>query len=608
MKIKLSDYVAFYLVDRGISHCFTVTGGGAMYLNDAFGHKEGLTCIYNHHEQASAIAAEAYARVNNELALVCVTTGPGGTNALTGVVGAYLDSIPMLVISGQVRYDTTARYQNQFTKCHPLRSVGDQEFDITPAVKTMTKYAVMLEDPNQIKYVLKKALYLATHGRPGPCWIDIPVNFQSAIIETDDLVDYDESEDEVIYEVKDQNIDEVISLLKEAKRPVLYVGNGVRIAGAVQAFKELLKKIDIPVCTYWEGIDLIETDHPLYVGRAGNMGDRPGNFAVQNADLILAIGNRLSIRNVSYRYETWAREAKVIMVDIDEAELLKKTVHVDMPIHTDAKLFIERLNERIKTPIDNHSDWLKQCALWKEKYPVVLSKHYEDSVANVYACYDMFSRKLPKGSMTISSNGSCCVMGHQSWFIKEDDRFLMNNAIASMGYGLPAAIGACVANDRKQVICLEGDGSIMMNLQELQTIVTNNLPIKILLINNNGYHSIRQTQTNVFPTHTKVGIGPESNDLSFPDYRKLSRAFGIPYYYAHTNDEFKRRIARFLKVPCFALFELFVSPTQNFEPKNSAKVLPNGQIYSPPLEDLEPFLPKEELEENMYIPLLEEEV
>ena len=616
MKQRIADYIADFLVERGITDCFTVVGGGAMHLNDALGHKDGLHSTYNHHEQASAIAAEAYARLNNKMAVLCVTTGPGGTNAITGVVGGWLDSIPMFVLSGQVRYDTTARYNEQFTEGYKLRSVGDQEFDITKSVSCMCKYAVMLEDPNKIRFVLEKAFHLATTGRPGPVWIDVPVNYQGMVIETEGLESYDGSDEQkkddllLPEKVSLNTVETVIEKIKNAKRPVLYAGNGIRLSGGFEDFRIAVEKLGIPVCTYWDAIDLIETEHPLYVGRGGNMGDRPGNFAVQNADLVLAVGNRLPIRVVGYNWKTWAREAEVIMVDIDPAELRKPTIHVEMPVHADAKNFFEQVNKLLadeKEPAFKGNDWIKICQDWKKNYPACLQRHKDenDGFANAYAAFDYISSNLPENTLTVTSNGTCCVVGHQTWFIKKGSRFFNNNAIASMGYGLPASIGACIANNRKTTICLEGDGSIMMNLQELQTVVTNKLPIKIILINNQGYHSIRQTQTNLFSNHCKVGIGPESNDLSFPDYKKISNAFDIPYFEAHSNAEVEKSFDEMMRKDGFAIFEIFVSTEQFFEPKNSARRLEDGTIVSAPLEDLSPFLPREELAKNLYIKPIE---
>lgn len=611
MKIRLADYVADFLVEHGVTDAFSVVGGGAMHLNDALGHKDGLKVTYNHHEQACAIAAEAYARLDNKIAAVCVTTGPGGTNALTGVVGGWLDSIPMFIISGQVRYDTTARYALQYTET-PLRAMGDQEYDIVKSVEPMTKYATMIEDPKQIRYALEKAWHLATTGRPGPVWIDIPVNFQGGYIETEELDGYDPSEDDALLPppVDESIIEKVLEKIASAKRPVLHAGYGIRLSGGYEAFRRVADKLNIPVVTYWNAIDLIEDEHPLYVGRAGNMGDRPGNWAIQNADLVVAIGTRISIRQVGYNWKTWARAAEVIMVDIDQAELKKPTLHVEMPVWADAKDFLEKMDKAIdKTPVHAGGEWLAACQSWKKNYPVVQPKQWEEngSTANVYAFVKYMSSRLPENSLTAVSNGACCVVGHQTYEIKKGSRFANNSAIASMGYGLPAAIGTCIGGNRRETICLEGDGSIMMNLQELQTILTNKLPIKIFLINNSGYHSIRITQSNLFSEHSKIGIGEESGDLSFPDFKKLSEAFGYPYYSARSNKEMKEVVDQVLSLDGPVFCEIFTDTEQRWEPKSSTKRLEDGTLVSPPLEDLAPFLPREELKEIMFIPLMEEQ-
>ena len=610
MKIRLADYVADFLVQHGVTDAFSVVGGGAMHLNDALGHKKGLRVTYNHHEQACAIAAEAYARLDNKIAAVCVTTGPGGTNALTGVVGGWLDSIPMFIISGQVRYDTTARYALQYTET-PLRAMGDQEYDIVKSVEPMTKYATMIEDPKQIRYALEKAWHLATTGRPGPVWIDIPVNFQGGYIETDELEGYNPSEDDSLLppSVDELVIDKVLEKIAKAKRPVLHAGYGIRLSGGYDAFRRVADKLNIPVVTYWNAIDLIEDEHPLYVGRAGNMGDRPGNWAIQNADLVVAIGTRISIRQVGYNWKTWAREAEVIMVDVDQAELKKPTLHVDMPIWADAKDFLEKMDKAITdTPIYFGEEWLTACQRWKKNYPVVQPRQWEENgtTANVYAFVKYMSSRLPENSLTAVSNGACCVVGHPAYEIKKGSRFANNSAIASMGYGLPAAIGTCIGGNRMQTICLEGDGSIMMNLQELQTILTNKLPIKIFMINNSGYHSIRITQSNLFSEHSKVGIGEESGDLSFPDFKKISEAFGYPYYSACSNKEMKEVVDKVLSLDGPVFCEIFTDTEQRWEPKSSTKRLEDGTLVSPPLEDLAPFLPREELKEIMFIPLMED--
>lgn len=583
-----------------------------MHLNDALGHKEGLQVTYNHHEQACAIAAEAYARLDNKIAAVCVTTGPGGTNALTGVLGGWLDSIPMFIISGQVRYDTTARYAMQFTDGMPLRAMGDQEYDIVKSVEPMTKYAVMIEDPKQIRYALEKGWHLATTGRPGPVWIDIPVNYQGSYIETDHLEGYDPTEDDSKLPpgVDDEVVSAVLEKIRKAKRPVFHAGYGIRLSGGYEAFRSAAEKLNIPIVTYWNAVDLIEDENPLYCGRAGNMGDRPGNWAIQNADLILAVGTRISIRQVGYNWKTWARAAEVIMVDIDQAEMKKPTLHVEMPVWADAKDFLQKLDKAAETsaPVYRGEEWLETCQRWKQEYPAVVPGQWEENgeTANVYAFVRHLSSQLPENSLTAVSNGACCVVGNQAYVIKKGSRMANNSAVASMGYGLPAAIGTCIGGGCRNTICLEGDGSIMMNLQELQTVLTNQLPIKLFLINNNGYHSIRITQSNLFREHCKIGIGPESNDLSFPEFKKIAEAFGFPYYSAHSNAEMKRVVDEVLKQEGPVFCEIFTDTEQVWEPKSSTKRLPDGTLVSPPLEDLAPFLPREELRKNMFIPLMDE--
>lgn len=604
MKIKVAEYVSSFLVEHGIDTAFTVTGGGAMHLNDALGHQKGLKCVYNHHEQACAIAAESYARIENKIAAVCVTTGPGGTNAITGVVGGWLDSIPMLVISGQVRYDTTARSTGL-----NIRAMGDQEFDICKAVDSMTKYCEMVTDKNKIRYCLEKAFKLAHSGRPGPCWLDIPLNIQGSYVDTDELYPYDGSEDEVLPPKPDKSVYiDIIEKIKKAERPVINAGNGIRLSGGFEKFRVLADKLNIPVVTGWDSIDIMEDEHPLYTGRAGIMGDRAGNFAVQNSDLLLSIGSRLSIRQVGYSWTTWAREAYKIVVDVDSEELKKPTVNPDMPVWADAEDFIEGMLDALdEDKLFKGEDWLRQCNLWKTKYPVVLPKHFEESyAANVYAFIKKLSDAAKENQVTVVGNGSACVVGSHAYVMKKGSRFIINSAIASMGYDLPAAIGACYADNLNEIILVTGDGSIQMNIQELQTIITNNLPIKIFMINNAGYHSIRQTQTNMFNAQF-VGIGPDSGDLTFPDMSKLAPAYGYPYFKAEKNSELDKAIADTLKTKGPAFCEIVVTTEQLFEPKSATKKLPDGTLVSPPLEDLAPFLSEEELKENMYIPIIKKD-
>ena len=605
MKIRVADYIAEFLVQNGITDVFSVTGGGAMHLNDALGHKEELTCTYNHHEQACAIAAECYARVENRIAAVCVTTGPGGINALNGVAGGYLDSIPMLVLSGQVRYDTTVRSTGL-----SLRALGDQEFDITKAVACMTKYCEMVVDPKQIRYCLEKALYIAQHGRPGPCWLDIPLNVQSSYVETDELKGYDHLEyDRTLpLPVADDLVDTILDKIRQAKRPVLYAGNGIRLSGGYETFRRVVEKLHIPVVNCWDSIDAIEDDHPLYAGRGGIMGDRPGNFAVQNSDLLFSIGSRLSIRQVGYNHASWARAAYTIVNDIDGEELKKPTVRIDLPVHADARDLLDLIDEKIKRdePLFHGEDWIAQCQAWRKKYPVVQPKHaLPQAKANVYYFIDKLSKSLPEDYITVVGNGSACVVGSHGYTIKRGQRFLINSAIASMGYDLPAAIGACIASGREELVCITGDGSLQMNLQELQTIIHHKLPVKLYVINNSGYHSIRQTQKNFFG-EPLVGIGADSGDLSFPDLSKLADAYGFPYFSCGSNEELDQTIRQVAGCEGPVICEVFVTTDQQFEPKAASKRLEDGSMVSAPLEDLAPFLPREELKENMYIPLWDE--
>ena len=648
MKIKVSNYIAGKLVEAGINQVFTVTGGGAMHLNDALGHQEGLRCLYQHHEQACAIAAEAYARIHNKIGALCVTTGPGGTNAITGVVGGWLDSIPMLILSGQVRYDTTARWSGV-----GIRAMGDQEFDIVKSIDCMTKYSEMVIDPLRIRYCLEKAIYLSYSGRPGPTWLDIPLDVQGAYVDTDDLVGFDAADYEAggtgwaeaepahaIPEdyagkgehrqvlpkpVSKELAREIIEKIRNAKRPILYAGNGIRIAGAFDAFMEVADGLGIPAVVGWNANDCMYDDCPWYVGRPGNMGDRPGNLAVQNSDLVFSVGSRLSIRQVGYNYKTWAREAYVIMNDIDPEELKKPSVHVDMPVQADAKELMETMaavlrEEYDKKPVFDGGEglpgmtWSETCRMYREKYPTIRKEQLKPDPtreANVYAVVEALSSRLSEDQITVVGNGSACVVGGHAYIMKKGQRFLSNSAIASMGYDLPAAIGACMAAhdpefegdgySQHDIILLTGEGSIQMNLQELQTIIHHKMPIKIFLINNGGYHSIRQTQRNFFG-EPLVGIGADSHDLSFPDMGKLAPAYGYPYVAAYHNEELPDAVEKTLAMEGPAICELFVTTDQNFEPKSSAKRLPDGTLVSPPLEDLSPFLPDEEMDKLMIIP------
>ncbi len=643
MKKKVSNYISEKLVEAGIRDVFMITGGGAMHLDDALGHQEGLCCLYNHHEQACAMAAEAYARIHNRIAAVCVTTGPGGINAMNGVAGGYMDSIPMLVLSGQVRYDTMARS----TGLH-LRAMGDQEFDITRSVANMTKYCEMIIDPMRIRYCLEKALYLAYAGRPGPVWLDIPLNVQAAVVETEELIGFDRADYEAggtgwaacsAAEIPEDTAGRgeyraalppkvtwetaraVIEKVRTSERPVINAGNGIRIGAAHEVFLRVAGKLGIPVVTGADSIDCIYDDHPLYIGKGGNVGDRPGNFAIQNSDLVLSLGSRLSFRQVGYRFTTWARAAYVIVNDIDAEELKKPTLHVDMPLHADVRDLLTVMEQvldaegtdRGAAPIaepfrTTQEKWLSLCQGWKRDYPVVLPRHLQGGTktqANVYAFAREMSLRLQENQIVVVGNGSANVVCGHGNVVKKGQRFISNSGIASMGYGLPAAIGACVADHSQDIILITGDGSIQMNLQELETVISHRMPIKIFVINNGGYHSIRQTQKNFFG-EPLVGVGTDSGDLSFPSMEKLAWAYGFPYVSIHNNAEIGEKTEQLLAMEGPAICEVFVTLDQNFEPKSASKRLPDGTMVSPPLEDLAPFLPDEEMDRIMLIPRIRE--
>ena len=527
-----------------------------------------------------------------------------------------------------------------------IRALGDQEFDICKSVAAMTKYCEMVTDPLRIRYCLEKALYLAESGRPGPTWLDIPLDVQGAFVETDELPGFAPEnyeadgdgfaaasahkipEDEagkgeyraaLPKKVTRELAAEIIDRIAAAKRPVFNAGNGIRIANAHAEFLAVARKLGIPVVVGWDSEDCLPSDDPLYAGRPGNFGDRPGNFAVQNADLVFSVGSRLSVRQVGFQSKAWAREAFTIVNDIDAEELKKPTIHVSLPVHADAKDLLTVMNELLderQTPIFGGGEglrgmsWSETCKYWVERYPVVQEKHLAvpaSRPANVYALIRKLGDAVPENTITVVGNGSACVVGGHAYRIKKGQRFISNSAIASMGYDLPAAIGAAKANEDREryerdIVLLTGDGSIMMNLQELQTISGAKMPIKIFLINNDGYHSIRQTERNFFGDQKLVGIGSDSGDLSFPSFEKIAAAFELPYVATRNNDEIDAALQKTLAAEGPILCEVFVDTDQNFEPKSGGKRLPDGTMVSPPLEELTPFLSEEELDENMIVP------
>lgn len=601
--MKLSNFVADYLAKADLTDVFMLTGGGAMHLNDSFGKHPQLKTTFMHHEQACAMAAESYARLTQKPAILNITTGPGGINALNGVFGAWTDSIPMIVVSGQVRYDTTI----EGAGIPHLRQMGDQECDIVNMVKGITKYAVMIKDPNDIKYHLEKAVFLATHGRPGPVWLDIPMNVQGTNIDENNLRHWDtRKECDVIPEITSMQINTIIEKIKSAERPVILVGGGIRISGSYDNFIKLLDQLKIPVVSAWNAHDALFDAHPNYVGRPGSIGDRAGNFAVQNADLVLILGSRLNIRQISYNWQSFARAAYKIMVDIDAAELKKPSLKIDLPVHANVKKVIQSLSEALNNYTIEKKEWLAWCQLRREKFPVVLPEYWENKEkVNPYCFMQTLSMALPSDQIVVTGDGTACVTSFQAFVIKEKTRLYTNSGSASMGYDIPAAIGACVASGGKKIICLAGDGSAMQNIQELATIAFKKYPVKIFLLNNQGYHSIRQTQQNFFG-QPYVGVGEDSG-LGFPNFENLAKGFGIAYTRCENHADMNAAIQKSMADDQPHICEVMLTLEQQFAPKASSKRLSDGRMVTKPLEDMAPFLSRAEMEENMIVEMMVEE-
>ncbi|MDE7179355.1 MAG: thiamine pyrophosphate-binding protein [Lachnospiraceae bacterium] len=602
MKIKVAKYISEFFVSKGVTDMFMITGGAAMHLNDAFGHQDGLKITYNHHEQACTIAAEGYTRETGKIAPVCVTGGPGGTNAITGVFGAYVDSIPMFVVTGQAKRETTI-----WSTGLPLRQLGDQEVQITDAVRTMTKYAKMITDPRSIRKEMEKAWFLMLNGRQGPVWLDIPGDVASAMVETDDLEAFDQqayidenwasfNQENPVYDKKDTEY--LLDRVSKAKRPVILAGTAIRHANQQDKFINSVEKLGIPVVTAWDAHDIIWDEHPLYCGRPGTVGTRAGNFIIQNADLLIVLGCRMNIRMIGYNFGDFGKNAYKIVVDIDDAELHKPTVHVDYPIHADLRDVLEDINKSDYQRNEEHQEWVDWCRNLNKKYPATLPEYYNDENGlNPYVFMTEFFKELNEDESIVCGNGSACVVTFQAAMIKRKQRLYTNSGCAAMGYGFPAAVGACVARPEKRIICIDGDGSFMMNIQELQTVVFNKLNMKIFLLNNNGYHSIRQTQTNLFKGQPYVGIGG-GYGLSIPDFSKVIPAFDIPYYRIDSLENIHDKMNEVLNTEGPVFCEVFVDWHQEFAPKSSSKVLPSGKIVSAAVDDMAPFLDREEYEGN----------
>ena len=595
--IRVADYIAQRLAEMGLDQVFMITGGGAMHLNDAFGRTKALNTLHCHHEQACTMAADAYFRLAGKPAVVNVTTGPGGTNAITGVFGAYTDSIGMVVISGQVKWETLVPSTGM-----ALRQLGDQEVDIVAMVKSVTKMAELVTDPQMVRYQLEKAVHLAVSGRPGPVWLDVPMNIQGTMIDPSTLVGYKPTPVDHLTDrgALGQLCDQLITKLKSAKRPVIMVGGGVRISGAYDQFIQLLDRLQIPVVTCWNAHDVIWNAHPLYAGRPSTVGDRPGNFAVQNSDLVLVLGSRLNVRQVSYNWKSFAKNAYKVMVDVDALELAKPTLSIDLPIHAHLADFFSIMLEKVGGPINPaHKEYVDWCKERVRKYPVVLKEYWDvKDAVNPYCFVSAMNKHIRENEVVVTGDGTACVVTFQASDIKKGQRLFTNSGCASMGFDLPAAIGAWAADKTvDRVICIAGDGSIMMNIQELQTLKHHKVPIKLFLFNNKGYHSIRQTQRNFFADNI-VGCGTESG-LSFPEFKQVAETFGFAYERIENHAQLESGLKKTFETSGPILCEVMLDLEQQFAPKLSSRKLPDGTMVTSSLEDMAPFLSREELAENM---------
>ncbi len=599
--IKLSDYVIDFVKKEGVKDIFMLPGGGCIHLVDSLG-KSDINFICNLHEQASSIGADAYGQYTNNLGVALVTTGPGGTNTITGVAGAWLDSTPTLFISGQVQ-------KKDMVSGKGVRQIGFQEIDMVEIVKSITKYAATVTEPETIKYHLEKAVHLAKTGRPGPVWIDIPLDVQATMIAENSLHGYNyplEGESEV-------NIKEIVSNiikdLNQSERPIILAGNGIRLSKSINDFKELIDILQIPVLTTWKGIDYLEENHPLYVGRPGGVGQRGANFSQQNSDFLISLGSRLDHGQTAYQHKYFAREATKVIVDVDENEIDKLEMDIKYKVPIDAGEFIRELirqKDKIETKNVVTHQWLKKCKMLQKKYPVCLPEYWEEKGhVNNYVFIDALSDVLPEGSLIVpGSSGGCSEVTMQSFRIKKDQRMFNTEGLGPMGFGISAAIGGCIASGGKETICIDGDGGFVMNVQELETIRRLNLPIKIFVLNNNGYVSIRITQNTHFGGNL-VASG-DASGLTLPNLQKNAGTYGIPYYKIENHNEIHSHIKNVIETDGPILCEVMLPPTHFTAPKASVFKKEDGSFSTRPMEDLFPFLDREEFNENMIIKTIDD--
>ena len=616
--MRLADYVMSFVARQGVKHVFLLTGGGAMHLNDALARCSDLTFVCNHHEQASAIAAENYSKATNNLGVALVTTGPGGTNAITGVAGAWLDSTPMLVISGQVKR-ADRMYRSDGTPLG-VRQRGSQEVDIVSLVKPITKYALTIEDPQSIRYHLEKAVHLARTGRPGPVWIDIPIDVQAAPVEPDSNLmrgfdpaespqrDPDDLATNLVIQVRD-----VIDRLNRAERPFIFAGNGVRVSGAAAAFEKLARLLNVPVGLTWLAMDLLDDDDPLLVGRPGTVASRGANFALQNADFVLVVGARLDPPLMGWDPRHFARGAYKTVVDIDPAELRKLEGAIDNPICADARTFIDHMLRQAASSLDKNrnkdrSTWLQRCQDWKTRYPLVLPEHRSPGLVSVYHLAEIIGQEAGPNDRVVSGNsGSAIEVFLLAYRARKGRRVFHTAGLGAMGYGIAASIGVCLGSGKRKTICVDGDGGLQLNIQELATIAHLQLPIKIFVLNNQGYASIRASQTNYFGG-PNIGCSPETG-VSIPDYRKVARAYGVKTAIiegqgqgqGEDQSDLRAAVRKVLRSRGPVLCDVHIIPDEIRAPRVTSIQRADGSFLSKPLEDLWPFLDRDEFRQNMIV-------
>ncbi len=595
MKIKASDFIVDYIASLGVKHVFLMPGGANMHLVNSVANSPKLKYVCNHHEQACAMAAESYGRVSGNIGVCITTVGPAATNTLTGIMGAWTDSIATLYICGQVKRD------NMITGTH-LRQLGVQEINIADIARPITKYSEVVLNVADIKYHLQKALYLAKNGRPGPVLLDIPSDIQAMEVEESELREFNAKEKG--FTLIDCNnlqsqVATLVSWIKQAKRPVIFAGKGIHLAKAEKEFLELAEKLQIPVLTSMSAHDLIPSESPLFIGRPGVFGDRAGNFAIQNADLLISIGARHHLWNIGYAFIAFARGARKVVVDIDSEELKKKTVVPDLPINADAKVFIEEMYKQASSVIVS-KEWIECCQNWKKKYPVVLPEYKnEKDYVNSYYFTKVLSDTLEEGDIIMTGVGTSFTCTLQSFKIKKGQRLYSSIGCASMGYDLPSAIGAWFATGKKRIILITGEGSIMLNLQELQTISHYKIPVKIFLLNNNGYLAIKNTQNSFFGGNL-VAVDPSSG-VSFPSFEKVADTFALSYVKLENHDDINKKILQTLSCDGPVICDIKMAPTQPLLPKVFSEKLEDGTMVSKPLEDMYPFLDRQEFLDNMFI-------